>query len=404
MTLPGAGARTPGRKARGRDAGARLRRGIPLLVPDLPDRKALEPYLARIDAARRYSNFGPLVRELEADAAGRLSAMSGLRQQAVSVSNATLGLELALLALELPPASRVLVPALTFVASAAAVMRAGCVPVFCDVEPDTWLLSPRIAEAALRRVRFDAVMPVSTYGCAQEMPGWDGFQARTGIPVVVDAAGAFGNQRASARCPVVYSLHATKSLGAAEGGLVASGDLAYVERVRALANFGIDPGAPPDASAGSTGLVRQAGTNGKLSEYHAALALAALERWEDTAARRVALHQRYLARLDARCPALTRQVREPRGVYSILPVLVPRGARAADAWHELRARGVETRRWYCPPLIEQPAFAGMPCAGDMTVARDLGERLIALPFHLLLSDRELDEAVGAIAAFAQRFR
>lgn len=379
-------------------------RRIALLVPDLPDRKALEPYLDRIDASHWYSNFGPLVRELEAGMADLFSASVPARQHVVSVNNATLGLELAILALDLPPGSRVLVPALTFVASAVAVMRAGCVPVFCDVEPDTWLLSPRIAEDALRRVRFDAVMPVSTYGAPQDMKAWDAFHARTNIPVVVDAAGAYGNQGASERCALVYSLHATKSLAAAEGGLVVSADRAYVERVKVLANFGIDLSTVSDATAGSTGLVFHAGTNGKLSEYHAALGLAALARWDDTSARRIAMHERYLALIAQRCPVLTLQARDPRGVYSIFPVLVPRGAKAADAWRELGAQGVETRRWYCPPLTDHPAFARMPFAGEIPVARDLGERLVALPFHLLLADEDLVRVVEAVAGFAGRFR
>src|SRR4051812_40022374 len=113
---------------------------IPLLVPDLPTREHLAPLLDRIDREHWYTNFGPLVTELENKMADLLSTQSS-RQHAITVSNGTLGLELAVLALSLPAGSRVLVPSLTFVASAAAVIRAGCVPVFCDVEPDTWLLS-----------------------------------------------------------------------------------------------------------------------------------------------------------------------------------------------------------------------------------------------------------------------
>jgi len=379
-------------------------RKIALLVPELPTREELAPYLERIDAAHWYTNFGPLVRELEAAMAAQFSAGAPAAQHVVSVSNATLGLELAILALELPAGSRVLVPALTFVASAAAVMRAGCVPVFCDVEPDTWLLSPRIAEDALKRVRFDAVMPVSTYGCPQQMPAWDAFAERTGIPVVVDAAGAYGNQQASARCIIVHSLHATKALAAAEGGLVASADAAYVERVRVLSNFGIDLSTVSDDTAGSTGLVGSAGTNGKLSEYHAALALAALARWQATSARRIELHAKYLELLAAQCPSLVLQARPANGVYSILPVLVPPGRKAADAWRALRAQGIETRRWYCPPLPEHPAFAAMPVADRLEIAQAVGERLIALPFHLQLAGSDAAFVVSAIHRHLQASR
>lgn len=384
-------------------AGAPPKR-ISLLVPDLPGRAALEPYLARIDASHWYTNFGPLVLELERGMAERFSAGTSSRQHVVSVNNATLGLELAILALNLPAGSRVLIPALTFVASAVAVMRAGCVPVFCDVEPDTWLLSPRIAEESLKRVRFDAVMPVSTYGCPQDMKAWDAFNERTGVPVVVDAAGAYGNQGASERCILVFSLHATKSLASAEGGFVLCADAGYIARVKILSNFGIDLSTVSDATAGSTGLVSAAGTNGKLSEYHAAVALAALQRWAETSAQRRAMHARYLGILAAQCPSLTLQARAADGVYSIFPVLVPVGLKAADAWRDLQQQGVETRRWYCPPLTEHPAFAAMPVAGEMKVAKALGERLIALPFHLLLADADLVAVARAVAGFLGRFR
>jgi len=372
---------------------------IALLVPDLPTREELGPFLDRIDIAHWYTNFGPLVRELESEMEQRLSIGAPERQHVVTVSNATIGLELALLALELEAGSRVLIPALTFVASAAAVIRAGCVPVFCDVEEDTWLLSPRIAAEAMRKIRVDAVMPVSTYGCPQSAAAWDEFSESTGVPVVIDAAGAYGNQDAGSKCILVFSLHATKTFAAAEGGLVVAANDSYVSRVRVLSNFGIDPSADTGPASGSGGLVSIAGTNGKLSEYHAALALAALQRWPDIRARRIALHQQYVKTIGATCPSLTLQTRSIDGVYFVLPVLTPGGRSAVEAWGYLSRLGIQTRRWYCPPLNMNPAFAQMPVAGSILVAHDLGERLIALPFHLFLSADDVGTVAEAMAGF-----
>ena len=87
------------------------------------------------------------------------------------------------------------------------------------------------------------------------------------------------------------------------------------------------------------------------------------------------------------------------GVYFVLPVELPEGGRASDAWEFLRERGVETRRWYCPPLPENPAFASMPVAGDIAVAHAVGERLLALPFHLLLAPADMDAVVEAVGAY-----
>src|SRR5689334_13977749 len=100
---------------------------IPLLVPDMPSADELLPYLRRIDASRWYTNFGPLVDELERELRESLGEAS--QAALTTVANCTLGLELALAASGLAPGARVLLPALTFVATGMAVRRAGYTPV-----------------------------------------------------------------------------------------------------------------------------------------------------------------------------------------------------------------------------------------------------------------------------------
>jgi len=372
---------------------------IPLLVPDLPSAAELLPYLRRIDAARWYTNFGPLAREFEGRIEARIADTGEPRQCVVSVSNATLGLEIALMALDLPRGSRVLMPSLTFVATATAAIRAGHVPLFCDIDPDTWLMTPEIAERAIGSGRVDAVMPVATYGCPCDAQAWDRFAKHTGLPVVIDAAGAYGNQVCGERFVTVFSLHATKALAAAEGGLVLSADQGYANRVRQASNFGIDPSNVDEKSAGSTGLLRQEGTNAKLSEYHAAVALAALARWEESASRRVVLHQEYVREINLECPSVRTQARSVTGVYSIFPVCLPHSARAVDAYRALEARGIGTRRWYCPPLNMHPSFSHLPVSGELEVCATLGERLLALPFHLHLQTGAVRQVVSALKDF-----
>ena len=344
---------------------------IQLLIPDMPDAQALLPWLQRIDAARWYTNFGPLVQMLEA----QLAARYAVGTQVVSVNSATMGLELALIALDLAPGARVLLPGLTFAASAAAVLRAGCVPVFADVDPQTWLLTPAIAERVAGEMRLGAVMPVSTYGAPQGRDEWDTFVARTTLPVVMDAAAAFDSQEMGSRYAAVFSMHATKVLGAGEGGFVASADPAFLERVRRLSNFGIDV---------STGSVETAGANGKLSEYHAAAALAALEDWPRRREARVRLHRTYLQALQDACPDVRPQQRPVDRAYSIFPVVLPEGQSAPNVQRRLAAEGIESRRWYCPTLDRHPAFSAMARAGSLEQCQVLTARLLALPFHPFL--------------------
>lgn len=369
---------------------------ISLLVPDMPSAQELAPWLARIDAARWYTNFGPLVQELEQ----RLARHYGAERHCVSVASGTMGVELALSALGLGDGAPVLVPGLTFVATAAAVRRAGYRVVFADVEPGSWLLTPEIAQRAARETGARAVVPVSTYGCPQDADAWDAFVQSTGIAVVMDAAAAFDRQAVGRRFAAVFSLHATKILGAGEGGFVVSADAALLERVRRLSNFGIDT---------ATGWVELHGCNGKLSEYHAAVALAALERWPQRRRLRVERHRRMLEACARRCPALEVQRRPADGAYSIFPVLLPSGSGARPVQEGLAAQGIESRRWYCPTLDRHPAFRDVQRSGEMANCALATERLLALPFHPFLGDVEiarifdrLAELIGAPGAAGTR--
>jgi len=359
---------------------------IPLLVPDMPTAEQLLPWLRRIDAARRYTNFGPLAGEREAQLASRFGAAAG---HVVSVANCTLGLELTLGALGLAPGARVLLPALSFVATATAVLRAGMRPVLSDIDAKTWSLSPRIAREAVRARAIDCVMPVATFGRAQEAGAWDRFADESGVPVLVDAAGAFGNQRPAERIHQVFSLHATKSLGIGEGGFLLTPDAGVAARLRRLSNFGIEL---------PSGIVPVAGTNAKLSEYHAAVGLAALATWEERAERRRALARRYQSALRRACAALAFQARPSGGVYTIFPVRLPDAADAVSVAALLAARGVETRRWYHPLLSEHPAFLAAETTGGLPAARGLSGRILGLPFHLRLSGSDLERICSAVAA------
>lgn len=360
---------------------------IKLLVPEMPKVEQILPYWQQIDENRWYTNFGPLVTELE----GRLSrsfSREPAQVHVVSMANGTCALQIALEALKLRKGGRVLVPGLTFVATATAIIRAGLTPLISDVNLDNWLLTPAIAKAMLAQTPYDAVMPVATYGCPQDVAGWDLFTAESGIPVVVDAAGAWGNQQIGLTTKVAFSLHATKALGGGEGGFVASRHHAYAQSMRALSNFGID--------AQSGGLVFEAGENGKMSEYHAAVAMAALDNWPSIADKRRNLYQRYTAQLLDKIPSLKLQVKPIDGVYSLMLILLPPGFRGVDIQLLLLGKDIETRRWYCPPLHNHPAFQAY-AAGALPVVDLLTERLLGLPFHLSLSDANIQKVIDCLA-------
>jgi len=351
---------------------------IPLLVPDIPTLDEISPYLRRIDESRWYTNFGPLCVEFET----RLKQFLGPPESPpalTTIANCTLGLELTLSALGLPPGARVLVPALTFLATASAVIRAGYTPVFADVDPETWMLTPEIARDALSFGSIEAVLPVAAFGCAQPVEPWDALAVEHGIPVVIDAAGAFGNQAVGEHTVVVYSLHATKSLGVGEGGLVAARNPELIERIREATYFGIDF---------SLGVAVRVGTNAKMSEYHCAVGLAALDRWTRIHKRRVELRDRYRTNL-SNTPVRFQKGLE-NAVISILPIHLPAPISAHEVSQLFSQSGIETRAWYLPPITHHPIFQGFSTAGSLSTTLALSDSLLGMPFHTRLTTRDID--------------
>lgn len=367
---------------------------IPLLIPHMPEAHQILPYLEQIDANRKYTNFGPLNSVLETRLAEDLAHLSGQQPLHVTtVSNCTVGIELALQALKLPLGARVLMPSITFVATATAVMRVGFTPVFSDVDPESWILTPEIAERALRNMQIDAVVPVSTFGCQQPAIGWDKFTEDHGVPVVIDAAGAYGNQGAGVTTDVVFSFHATKSFGAAEGGAVVSSVPSRIAEIRKLANFGIDT---------NIAMLTAIGTNAKMSEYHCAIALASFDMWEATKSKRQTLYARYFESVDRANTGVTFQRKPADGIYPLFPVLLPPGKLASAAAMEFSQNGIETRRWYCPPLYEHPALQGSLTVETIEIADALGQRIIGLPFFLSMNEAQIARITAALSRITRQ--
>jgi len=358
---------------------------IRCLVPDLPQAAELLPWLERIDANRWYTNGGPLVREFEQ----RLCAFmeGGSDASCVTLSSGMSSLELGLLALGVGAGKRVLLPALTFPATALAVARCGAEPVLGDVSAQTWMMTPAIAREALARERIDAVMPVASFGCPLPADEWDEFARGTGVPVLVDAAAALGVQRLGKRVHWAFSLHATKPMGIGEGGLFVSADGTLAEKVRRLANFSFEHFI----------VQSRYGTNAKMSEYAAAVGLVQLERWPRLLQRRREVFDDYRSRLAALPQVGLQPLQAPPAT---LCVQLPADAAAVAAG--LARSEIETRRWYLPPLNRHPAFRELRCIGPagstrLPVTEQLATSLLGLPFHSRLTSGDVATVVDALA-------
>jgi dTDP-4-amino-4,6-dideoxygalactose transaminase len=360
--------------------------------PSMPTADALAPYLAQMDEARWYSNFGPLLRAFEQRLVDRFSPPGFV----ATAANGTLALTLALQAMGVEAGGFCAMPAWTFVASAHAVVQAGLVPWFVDVDPATWMIDPGCLEAQLGEApgRIAAALPVAAFGHVPDLTAWARFRDRTGIPVLLDAAAAF-DALSRAPIPVMVSLHATKALGVGEGGFVVAEDERLITAIRELTTFGF---------RGSRESQRVA-TNAKLSEYAGAVGLASLDGWPAARLRYGLAAQRLRLALADRPEVVFQEGWGSEWVSSVCVVRLPDGTADAVEAH-LTAADVETRRWWGAGCHASPAFSAAPRA-DLTVTETLAASTLGLPFAADLSAGEIErvaEAIASCGAFASRDR
>ena len=349
--------------------------------PKLPAAAAVLPYLERIDQARWYSNFGPLVTELEM----RLAARLGEGALVCTTVNATQALALALKAMDLPAGGLVALPAWTFVATAHAVIQAGLVPWFLDVDPDRWMMEPQAVAEALGRApgRVVAAIPVCPFGDMPDLGAWRSFRQATGVAVLLDAAAAF-DTLTSADLPACVSLHATKVLGVGEGGFLATTDPVLFERFHRLSCFGFK-GSRESLFPSS---------NAKLSEYAAAVGLAAIDEWASERLRYLRTSQHLRISLLSRP-----EVRFQPGwgldwITSVCVVGLPEGS-AGGVERALEAQGVETRRWWGDGCHRSPAFLDCPRVA-LPVTDALAAATIGLPFAVDLPPEHIQRLARAL--------
>jgi dTDP-4-amino-4,6-dideoxygalactose transaminase len=356
-------------------ADAREEVKVPVARPQLPTYDQIVPYLQRIDAARWYSNGGPLVREFEERLAEHCG---GGAARVATVANATIGLTLALLAQDLTPGTFCMVPSWTFAATGHAILLAGLTPWIVDVSRESWMLEADSATALLPEApgKVSAVIPVSPFGRPLEIEPWLRFRDRTGIAVVADAAAAFDRIRASA-IPAVVSLHATKVCGVGEGGFVLSTDGKFIEEIQKRANFGFWNSRESTARS----------FNGKLSEYAAAVGLASLAAWPESRSEFLRVAQAYRQNLDG-VESIRLQSGFGESWISTTVVVELRESDAEQISAVLAASGIGSRRWWGGGLHQHRTFGGFPRSA-VKETESLAAQVIGLPCWCDLPNDEI---------------
>jgi dTDP-4-amino-4,6-dideoxygalactose transaminase len=355
-------------------------------VPLFDTRTPLEPLRDetrdRIAAVLEGGNFilGPEVSAFESEFADYL----GVRH-AVGVGNGTDALTLALRALDVGPGDEVVVPSFTFYATAEAVPPTGARPVFCDVDPETFCVTPETVKAALTP-RTKAVIAVHLFGNVAPVAE---IQA-LGVPVIEDAAQAAGTTTAAGRpgalgTAATFSFFPSKNLPAfGDGGAVTTDDDAIAERLRMLRFHG---------SRDKKSTFELIGFNSRLDELQAAILrvhLRHLDGWCE--GRRTAARHYEEAGLGehVRLPAIT------PGSDPAWHLYVIRHPRADDLAAALGAAGIGHKAYYRVPTHLQPAMTEYATAGELPGTACAAREHLAIPMSPVLSREQADAVVGAV--------
>jgi dTDP-4-amino-4,6-dideoxygalactose transaminase len=361
--------------------------GLQLVRPLVGDVPRLAARLESVLASGNLTN-GPTVRELEETLTERLQV-----RHVVAVSSCTAGLMLVLQSQG--TRGRVVMPSFTFAASAHAVSWAGGTPSFADIDEGSLTLDPASAE----RLLDGAVAMTAThiYGTPCQVEALQALADSAGVPLVYDAAHALGSVRAGR--PVggfgtaeVFSMSPTKVTTAAEGGIVATNDDEVAEHVRLGRNYGNSG----DYDCAFPGL------NARMSELHAAVALAGLEGLDDRLAHRRRLVETFWAGVTG-VPGLRRPVvadGDTSTFKDLTLVVNPEefGLDVPSLTEAFAAEGIDSRRYFYPPIHRQKAYVQSPAEWDLPVTDDLSQRVITPP--LWSSMTEVD--VTALADLVTR--
>lgn len=374
---------------------------IPIIVPFLGDEES-EAAAAAIKSG--WVAQGPRVAEFESNFAATVGA-----HDAVAVSSATAGLHLAMITLGLGPGDEVVVPSLSFIASANAPRYVGATPVFADVDPSTFSLTAASIEGAIT-TRTRAVIVVHQLGMPADLDAIRALCDRRGVAIVEDAACAIGSTYrgkpiGSHGDVVVFSLHPRKLITTGEGGMVAVATDELGSRLRRLRQHGMSVGGYERSEADRVVVEEyvEQGFNYRMTDIQAAIGLVQLERLDAIVERRRDQADFYRKWFDG-IDGVLAPSDPPYGTTNYqsyaLRIADEAGATRDGVIKALRGRGIASKPALMAAHLE-PTFAGHPHA-PLPITERIHRDGVVLPlFHEMTigqQERVVDAVTGATSA------
>lgn len=323
----------------------------------------------------------------------------------VAVPHCTSALHLSLLSLGVGPGDEVIVPDITWVATAAPIFYVGATPVYADIDRQTWCVSAETIEACITP-RTKAVITVDLYGAVPDMDAIRDVARRHGIAIVEDAAEAAGGEWKGAKAGSLgdlgtFSFHGSKTLTCGEGGMLVTDDPELHRRIASLR----DHGRSPDGF--KYFVTQEVGYKYRMSSLQAAFGLAQLERLDELIQRKRDIFRWYSERLADRAD-LQLNWEEPGSLNTYWMVCVvldhSLGLTGREVMDALELRKIESRPFF-HPLSTLPAFADRPGAAQArsnVTARDISPRAINLPSALLLTESHVDRVCESLLHIIDR--
>lgn len=339
---------------------------IPFIKPALPSPERYYDKIGQMYQSNWYSNGGPFVKQFEQE----LKTYLQTDRHIIVVSNATLGLILALKGLQIT--GKVLLPSFTFAATVAAVQWCDLDFEYVDINEGTWCIDPDIVEQKLKQEKYGAIMPVHALGNPCDIERFEELGRKHNVKIIFDAASAIGatydNQRVGNFGDIeVFSLHATKCLPIGEGGFLSVKDIKVAKKIRTLMNFGLDYGT-----------VNQNGINAKMPEI---LAIVGIEALKDLP-QHMKNRREYVKQYKKQLGGMVYQVVGTKAEHGlqILNILHNNAEKVVEQMFE---RGIQVRRYYSPPLHCHPAYKH---SITLPVTEKIASKVVSLPLHSIMDN------------------
>lgn len=335
----------------------------------LPNKEKYKSYIDEIYANGWVTNNGSLVQRLEK----KLAEYLGVKN-IVLVSNGTVALEIAYRTLGLK--GFVITTPFSFVATTSSLVTNGLLPIFADIDKQTFNLNPKNIEKLITP-NTSAILPVHVFGNACDVEAIDKISKKYHLKVIYDAAHAFG-VRYKDQSILNYgeistlSFHATKIFHTIEGGALIINDDALVKKARYLINFGIKNAEE----------IPELGTNAKMNEFEAAMGLCILDDIEAIHQKRKIVYERYRCELHNVVQMQTQNHNATQN-YGYFPVVFKNETQLKKVETVLRKQNIFTRRYFYPSLdtlhyIEPKQY--------MSISRNIASKILCLPMYGELSE------------------